>query len=123
MLEKPTGTIWEHANPSKSLTHAWSTTPNFYLATRALGVRVGFPEDEGINEIIISPQSDILSWAEGAIPHPLGKIKVRWEIKNNQLHLNYHIPEKLSVKIIPSGKLKKLQLITSSDENKFYHIT
>jgi len=114
MLKNPTGTIWEHSNPSKSLTHAWSTAPNFYLVTRALGVRTGFPEEDGINEIIIAPQSATLSWAEGVVPHPLGKIKVRWEIKNNQLHLYYHVSQNLPVKIIPTGRLKSLQLVVHS---------
>ncbi len=111
MIENPTGTIWEHCNPTKSLTHAWSTAPNFYLSTRALGVRMGFPENEGLDSILIAPQSESLKWAEGMLPHPLGEVEVRWEIKGGELHLRYSCPKGIDVKVKPTGRLAKLKLV------------
>lgn len=99
MLRNPSGTIWEHANPSKSLVHAWSTAANYYLSTRALGIRMGFPETDRFDEIIIAPQTENLSWAEGVVPHPLGKIKVRWEMKNGKMSIQYSAPQNVKVKI------------------------
>jgi hypothetical protein len=109
MVDHPTGTIWEHANPTKSLTHAWSTAPNFYLSTRALGVRLGFPEP-GAAGILIAPQSETLSWAEGVVPHPLGEVFVKWRVEEDRLVLEYRCPEGVEPKIAPVGRLARFRL-------------
>ncbi len=110
MIEHPTGTIWEHSNAGKSLTHAWSTAPNYYLSTRVLGVRLGFPEPDDLSEVLIAPESETLSWAKGVVPHPRGDIAVEWRVTGRRLALRYSAPRGVRVKVEPRGRLSKLRL-------------
>jgi len=110
MIKHPTGTTWEHAHPEKSLSHSWSSAPTFYLSTRALGVRMGFPERMPPNEILIAPQAGTLAWARGAVPHPLGVVEVDWRIVGDVLELNYTAPTNAKVTIAPCGRLASLKL-------------
>lgn len=114
-LKHPTGTIWEHANSGKSLVHAWSTAPNFYFATRVLGVQLGFPELTDLTRITIAPESATLTWAKGTVPHPLGKVSVDWKIDGNKLILNYQAPAGVEVGITPKGRLAELKLIAKGN--------
>ncbi|MBD3244296.1 MAG: Bacterial alpha-L-rhamnosidase [Chitinivibrionales bacterium] len=109
-VEQPTGTIWEHANPTKSLTHAWSTAPNYYLSTRALGVRLGFPDNASPEQVVIAPESETLSWARGTVPHPCGDVAVEWRVVGNRLELSYAAPEGVRVTVTPRGRLGQLEL-------------
>jgi len=109
MVERPTGTIWEHANPTKSLVHAWSTAPNFYLSTRALGVRLDFPDPEP-GRLVIAPQAETLAWAEGMVPHPLGEVFVKWRVEGDRLVLQYRCPDGVEPVIAPVGRLARLRL-------------
>jgi hypothetical protein len=111
MLDIDTGTIWEHANDDKSLVHAWSTAPNYYLSTRALGVRLGFPESDNLTEIMIAPQSEYLCWARGAVMHPRGIVKVAWKVVGETLELSYQAPADTKVSVSPRGRLKRLRLV------------
>lgn len=111
MIEENTETIWEHAHPDKSMSHAWSTAPNFYLSTRALGVRLGFPETTGLDEIVLAPQAATLQWARGAVPHPLGVVEVDWRIQGDLLRLRYRAPAEVRVRIVPQGRLAALRLV------------
>ena len=109
MLRHSTGPLWEHANPLKSLTHAWSTAPNFYLSTRVLGVRLGFPEVEP-ETVVIAPQSGSITWAEGTVPHPAGEIYVKWQVNGQTLDLKYRCPPQITPVISPLGRLGRLHL-------------
>jgi alpha-L-rhamnosidase len=104
-------TIWEHFNPDKSRCHAWSSAPSYYASTRILGVRMGFPEVQSMDEILIAPESESITWAEGTVPHPRGQVSVRWEIKGQELHLRCRTPEGVSVRIEPQGRLAGLKLV------------
>ncbi len=113
MLENPTGTIWEHANPTKSQCHAWSTAPNFYFSTRILGVRLGLVEDTDLSKITISPESATITWAKGAVMHPLGKVEVDWKIENDKLYVNYKAPDGAEVVVEPEGYMATKELIVN----------
>jgi len=110
MLETDVGTIWEHFGQKGSLAHAWSTAPNFYLATRTLGVRLGFPENPNPNEIVIAPEAETITWARGKVPHPLGVVSVDWKIDGNKFLLNYDAPRGARVRVAPQGKLAHLEV-------------
>jgi len=114
MITESTGTIWEYPHPKNSTSHAWSTAPNYYLSTRTLGVRLGFPENTNLDEIMIAPQSETLQWARGTVPHPRGSVWVAWEIKGDNLFLSYQAPEGVKVTVMPQGRLEKLRLICNS---------
>lgn len=110
-FKNPTGTIWEHANPEKSLVHAWSTAPSYYFATRVLGVQLGFPEKTDLTKITIAPEAESLTWAKGTVLHPLGEVTIDWKIEGEKLILNYQAPEDVKVVVAPKGKLAGLELV------------
>jgi hypothetical protein len=110
MMERKTGTVWEHSDPEKSLSHAWSTAPNYYLSTRALGVRMGFPETDNLGEVLIAPESETLDWARGAVPHPRGLVRVSWTVRGGELFLDYSAPRGARVRVEPRGRLAALRL-------------
>src|SRR6185312_10149699 len=87
MLEDPEGTLWEHFDRSGSSSHAWSAAPTYYLSTEVLGVRLGYPTPEGLDNVTIAPRADSLSWARGVVPHPRGNISVDWRADGQVLHL------------------------------------
>ncbi len=111
MLTHPTGTIWEHTGTGGSLSHAWSTAHNYYLSTRTLGVRLGIPETEGIDNVVIAPQADTVTWARGTVPHPQGNILVDWKVEGDILFLSYWAPEDVEVTVRPEGKLADCKLV------------
>jgi hypothetical protein len=113
MLDNPTGTIWEHANSGKSLCHAWSTAPNFYFSTRILGVQLGLIEDTDLSKITIAPEAETITWARGAVMHPLGKVEVDWKLENDKLYLNYKAPEGAEVIVEPKGSLTNKELVVN----------
>ncbi len=110
MVLHPTGTVWEHFHAGSSLAHAWSSAPTYYLSTRALGVRLGFPDSSSFQEVVIAPESDTLEWARGVVPHPRGPVSVDWAVRGERLVLDYEAPEGVEVKVAPGGRLRELQL-------------
>ena len=111
MLENPTGTIWEHAKPDTSLTHAWSCAINDYFATAVLGVRLGFESAEELKTIRVCPSAATLEWAKGKVPHPLGIVSVEWRRTGNRLAIAVEAPKGVPVEILPAGPLAKLDRI------------
>jgi hypothetical protein len=112
-LHSCTPTVWENfsiAGNQGTSSHAWSGHPTYFMATEALGVNLGFNKVLDRDEILIAPQSDQLSWAEGVVAHPAGPVKVRWEIKGEQLWLHYDAPEDIPVKVLPKGRLADFEL-------------
>ena len=117
MLQHPTGTIWEHFNSDKSLCHAWSAAPTWYLSTEVLGVQMAFYPDEDTSVIRIEPQSDQLMRARGTVPHPLGDVHVSWEIRGDQLHLHYQAPAGATVQVTAARSFgEALRLCLQHDE-------
>lgn len=110
MITEPTGTLWETFHREWSLCHAWSSAPTYYLSTRALGVRLGFPDATDLSSVLIAPESETLSWARGAVPHPRGLVTVEWAVHGDRLEMNYFAPEGVAVTIAPQGRLAGLCL-------------
>ena len=105
MIKNSTGTIWEHSHNQKSLVHAWSTAPTYYGSTRILGVRIGWPEQDNLDEILIAPQASSITWAHGTVMHPKGPVYVDWKVENNHLYLSYKAPAGLKITVMPKGTL------------------
>lgn len=117
MIYKHGDTAWENFGDGSdgggqgTLSHAWSGHPTYFLSTRVLGVRQGFPDFTFHDRILIRPESHGLSFARGEVPHPLGLVKVDWEIKGDVLFLDYHTPDGIPVTVKPEGDLAKLKLV------------
>ena len=110
MITHPTGTLWEVFHTEWSLCHAWASAPTYYLSTRALGVRLGFPDVTDFDSVLIAPESETLDWARGAVPHPRGLISVEWAVRGDRLVLSYDAPEGVDVSVQPRGRLASLRL-------------
>ncbi|MBB6731367.1 alpha-L-rhamnosidase N-terminal domain-containing protein [Cohnella zeiphila] len=66
----------EYFNLEQSLCHAWSACPTYFLSRHVLGVRL--PDTGRPDEVVIRVETEDLTAAEGAVPHRLGLIEVKW---------------------------------------------
>ncbi len=116
MIFKYDDTAWENFDDGTdgggqgTLSHAWSGGPTYYLSTRVLGVRLGYPDPVDYDKIVIAPQADNIEWAEGTVPHPKGLVKVSWKVDNDKLFLDYQLPESIECEVKPRGRLSELEL-------------
>jgi hypothetical protein len=113
MLQGDATTTWEHFTSDKSLCHAWGAGPTFYLSTRVLGVRQGWPDPVPHDEVLIAPCSAQLSWARGRVPHRLGPVRVDWQVQGERLLLNYDAPPGVPVRAEPRGRLAHYKLLVN----------
>ncbi len=119
VLANPTGTVWEHFHSVKSqmsLAHAWSSAPTYYMSTRCLGVRLGFPDHTDLDTILIAPEAETIDWARGTVAHPLGPVHVDWKVVGDTLQLSYSAPKGAKVKVEPRGRLASLSLFSTCQE-------
>src|SRR5262245_12559353 len=99
MLERGATTFWESFDPDEphvteldlygrrygvSRCHGWSGAIAGVLATYVLGVRVRAP---GGRRVTLRPQLGNLAWVEGAVPTPLGALRVRWTTTGARLEV------------------------------------
>ncbi len=116
-LHSPHPTVWENfdiqGNQGTS-SHAWSGHPTYFLATETLGINLGFNKPFNPDKIEIMPQSATLSWAEGTVMHPRGPVYIKWEVKGQQLWLEYSAPDDVPVVVAPVGRLGELELVISN---------
>ena len=106
---------WEDFNrdAQSTMSHAWSSSPTYYMSTQILGVELGFPGNLSSDTIYIRPQSENLSWAKGTVPHPKGLVTVDWKIVGTNLYLNYSAPKGVPVVVKPRGRLAGYHFIIS----------
>jgi hypothetical protein len=69
-------------SPKLSLCHAWSASPTYYLSKYILGVH--FPKAPELDIVEIRVQTQSITQAEGAFPHPKGLIEVKWHTENGK---------------------------------------
>ncbi|KAM0752564.1 Six-hairpin glycosidase [Meredithblackwellia eburnea MCA 4105] len=82
------GSSWEYVSPHgapgdglfTSLNHPWGSGATPALSRHVLGIT---PLSPGYTSWSVSPKLLSLNWAKGAVPTPLGKIEVEWEIKED----------------------------------------
>ncbi len=104
---------WEDFNRDgkSTLSHAWASSPTYYMSSQILGVDLGFPGYASPDTIYIRPQSGSVSWAKGTVPHPKGLVTVDWKIQGNVLFVNYKTPAGVPVVVEPRGRLAEYKLI------------
>ena len=113
MILEGDDTSWENFDIRSELngggqgtaSHAWSGHPTYFLSSEVLGVNLGFHKNISSKQIIISPQSETLTWAKGYVPHPLGLIYVDWKVEDDRFLLNYTGPPGVRVVTKPKGRL------------------
>ncbi len=78
---------------SRSDCHAWGSSPNIELFRTVLGINTDAP---GFTKVKIEPFLGALQKADGEIPHPNGKISVRYELKNGKWDIEIHLPDNVT---------------------------
>jgi hypothetical protein len=116
MILQGDDTSWENFDIAGSegggqgtASHAWSGHPTYFLSTEVLGVRLGFNSMDR-REIVIAPQSATLTWAKGQVPHPAGMVGVEWHIRGDRLMMEVTLPQGVSYRVAPRGRLADLTL-------------
>ncbi len=93
-------TLWEYFTANASLCHAWSAAPVWWLSDRALGVSWDPAQPR---QVRVAPEALDLDWAEGAVPHPDGPIRVAWHRDGSRVSLFAHGPPGVELQIITPG--------------------
>ncbi|SFT14629.1 alpha-L-rhamnosidase N-terminal domain-containing protein [Paenibacillus sp. BC26] len=90
----------EYYDLGQSLCHAWSACPTYFMSTHVLGVHL--PTIEKPDEVVIHVQTAEVTEAEGAVPHALGLIEVKWHTdKNGARVFDYvRVPDGLRATIV-----------------------
>jgi hypothetical protein len=91
---------------TRSDCHAWGSSPNIEFYRTILGID---SDGIGFSKIKIEPHLGNIQKISGEIPHPNGIIKVDYELKNNQLFTQIHIPQNTTGTFIWLGKTYKLK--------------
>jgi hypothetical protein len=110
MIDRGATTFWEMWPGDRdqfSRCHAWSASPLYHLAQRVLGV---MPVDVGWKQVHIAPEPADLDFARGAVPTPLGLVRVEWEkVTEDQLAVRVELPQGMTGEFVgPLGESRTL---------------
>lgn len=72
--------------------HGWGSSPTYLMTQHILGVNV---LQLGNKKVLLKPLKTDLAWAKGAIPTRFGPIKVSWTKTDENINIQYEIPEGL----------------------------
>ena len=86
---------------ARSDCHAWGSSPNIEFFRTILGIDSDAP---GFSKVKIEPHLGELTNASGEIPHPAGKLEVKYVYSNPQWNAEITLPSKVSGHFIWKGK-------------------
>ena len=99
MLAQGMRTCGEYFSLHASHCHAWSASPTYYLSKHVLGVQ--FPQAPDLDKVEIRVQTGNVTSAEGVVPHPKGRIEVRWHMEGVRRVFDYiRAPEGVSILVV-----------------------
>ena len=87
-----------------SCCHSWSGAPAIHATESILGLRHAHPGNPDVWKL--DPKSTRHHQAEGTLPHPRGKIWVRWERKGERIEARVTVPSEVT--ILPAGHVDLL---------------
>lgn len=90
---------------TRSDCHAWGASPNIALYRTVLGIDSDAP---GFSKIKVEPHLGMLEDVSGEIPHPNGKVKVHYVLKNNRWKIHISLPKRTSGRLVWEGKIHPL---------------
>jgi hypothetical protein len=88
-------------NNTRSDCHAWGASPNIEFFRTILGIDSDAP---GFTKVKIEPHLGIIKSIGGEIPHPNGKIKVKYELKNGKMNADIELPLNTSGQFVWNGR-------------------
>jgi alpha-L-rhamnosidase len=97
-------TTWaeiSQVSTSRSDCHAWGASPNIEFFRTVLGIDSDAP---GFNKVRIEPHLGTLKTIAGEIPHPNGKIIVRYSEMSSHINAEIELPSKTIGTFIWKGK-------------------
>jgi len=88
-------------NTARSDCHAWGSSPNIEFYRTVLGIDTDAP---GFARVKIEPHLGTLQKASGEIPHPAGKISVKYVLNKEMWNLEINLPGNLTGSLVWNGK-------------------
>lgn len=92
-------------NTARSDCHAWGSSPNIEFYRTILGIDTDAP---GFTKVKIEPHLGDLKKANGEIPHPLGKIWVKYALDKGKWNVQITLPDQLTGSFVWNGKVHDL---------------
>jgi alpha-L-rhamnosidase len=106
MLKLGLTTFAEKPEPTRSDCHAWSASPNYDFLATICGI---MPDAPGFDKVVIKPALGDLTSVEASMPHPAGKIAVKFKREGKDgIAAKITLPEGLSGTFIWKNKPRKL---------------
>jgi alpha-L-rhamnosidase len=106
MLKLGLTTFAEKPEPTRSDCHAWSASPNYDFLATICGI---MPAAPGFEQVLIKPALGELTKVSGTMPHPYGKIAVRYNRRVARgITAEITLPERLTGTFIWNGQTKAL---------------
>ncbi len=93
-------TFAERPEPTRSDCHAWSASPNYNVLATVCGIQ---PASPGFKTVKIEPHFGNLTWIEGEMPHPFGKIKVKLSKSKTGVDGEITLPKGLQGEFVWNG--------------------
>lgn len=98
-------TTWqEHAEPSRSDCHAWTSWPAADYLTAVLGIKPGRP---GFREILVEP-SPVYETARGRMPTPVGPVAVELSREGGRLNARVTGPAGVPIRVRLPGAQERV---------------
>ncbi len=90
---------------SRSDCHAWGSSPNIELLRTVLGVESDAP---GFRKVRIQPHLGRITQLSGSVPHPKGKVEVKYAYQHSKWYIAITLPEATPGRLIWKGKQYRL---------------
>jgi alpha-L-rhamnosidase len=97
---------YSDVNTTRSDCHAWGSSPNIEFFRTVLGIDSYAP---GFKKIKIEPHLGALTNVGGEIPHPDGKVSVKYSFEGGKWKINISLPEKTSGILVWKAKVYALK--------------
>lgn len=90
MLDMGLTTFAEKPEPTRTDSHAWSSSPNYDFLATIIGI---MPASPGFRSVLIQPGLGELNEVKGAMPHPNGTIEVTLKRNGNGIKGTVSLPD------------------------------
>jgi alpha-L-rhamnosidase len=97
-------TTWaedSNVNGARSDCHAWGSSPNIEFYRTLLGIDTDAP---GFTRVRIEPHLGAMQRASGEIPHPYGRIAVKYELVKGKWNVEIDLPDELTGRLLWKGQ-------------------
>jgi len=122
MLDLGATTVWESFSagttgrgewPTRSHSHAWSSSPMLYFNRILLGIR---PTSPGFATCNVSPRPNGLTQAKGFACTPRGKLHVSWTLENGTLAIETQAPPGIQPAFLPNDSISAYKVTWNGEE-------